>query len=137
MEFYAEEGDILIFPSFAIHKVPPHIGKSTRVVFPTNCHLPKKFRALSKQHQGQECPLDGWERVARGQATAFRPDPGRGAAYGQHAATAVQLAQSLEDPYMKLWEAQNQILAMLQLGPTDARSWIAAGALEASESEPK
>ena len=67
--FYAEEGDILMFPSFAIHKVgcfwqalaifiarpcwevPPHIGQGTRVVFPSNCHLPKRRRKLSDKHK--------------------------------------------------------------------------------------
>ncbi|CAJ1460936.1 unnamed protein product, partial [Effrenium voratum] len=126
MEFYAEEGDILIFPSFAIHKVPPHIGESTRVVFPTNCHLPKRPRKLSDKFQGRECPLDGWERIARWQQapTAFgRPV----APYVAHAQQALALAQTLEDPYMKMWEVQNQVLAVLQFGALDARAWLAAG----------
>ena len=34
-----------------MQQVPPHIGKGTRVVFPSNCHLPKKRRKLSAKHK--------------------------------------------------------------------------------------
>eukprot|EP00434_Breviolum_minutum_P009548 symbB.v1.2.008406.t1/scaffold526.1/size209645/7 len=129
VEFYAEEGDILIFPSFAIHKVPPHIGDSTRVVFPTNCHLPKKFRSLQETFEGHECPLDGWERIARWQA----PMAARSAipSYAAHAMLTLEATQRLPDPYMKLWEVQNQVLAMLQFGATDPNAWLAAGNISA------
>lgn len=126
MEFYAEEGDILIFPSFAIHKVPPHLGESTRVVFPTNCHLPKKFQRLQERFEGQECPLDGWERIARWQAPML-PRPGVLPVYAQHAQAVLKTVQRLEDPYMKLWEVQNQVLALLQFGASDPWAWLAAG----------
>lgn len=36
-------------------QVPPHIGDSTRVVFPTNCHLPKKFRSLQETFEAPTC----------------------------------------------------------------------------------
>ncbi|CAE7924428.1 unnamed protein product [Symbiodinium sp. KB8] len=127
--FYAEEGDILIFPSFAIHKVPPHIGKGTRVVFPSNCHLPKKRRKLSGKHKGSESPLDGWERVAKPEAPAARP--AAVASYAAHAKAALDLAEKLKDPYMKMWEVQNQVMAMLQFGASDATAWLAAGNISA------
>ncbi|CAE7423620.1 unnamed protein product [Symbiodinium natans] len=127
--FYAEEGDILIFPSFAIHKVPPHIGRGTRVVFPSNCHLPKRRRKLSGKHKGSESPLDGWERIAKPQAPVARPEAVPN--YAAHATAALDLAEVLQDPYMKMWEVQNQVVAMLQFGVSDASAWLAAGNISA------
>jgi len=120
-EFYAGTGDILVFPSYAIHKVPPHFGNKTRVVFPGNCHLKKRRSKL-----GEENPLDGWERLARW-SRAIGVRPGASAAYYAHAQAAVALATQLEDPYMKMWEAQNQVVAMLQMSPGDAKVWVEAG----------
>jgi len=129
-EFFADEGDVLIFPSFAIHKVPPHIGHGTRVVFPSNCHLPKKPRQLESAAGGRESPLDGWERIAKWPEASYR---GRDSteSYAAHAAAVVKLARKLQDPYMKMWEAQNQVLAMLQFGHARAETWLAAGNISA------
>jgi len=114
-----------VFPSYTIHKVPPHFGNKTRVVFPGNCHLNKR-----RSKHGQENPLDGWERLARwSKATGARP--GASAAYYAHAQAAVALATKLEDPYMKMWEAQNQVVAMLQMSPGDAKVWVEAGNISA------
>ncbi|CAK9108407.1 Hypothetical protein (Fragment), partial [Durusdinium trenchii] len=130
VEFYPEEGDILIFPSFAIHKVPPHLGEDTRVVFPSNCHLPKKPKVLDKTFHGMENPLDGWERIARWQAP-YLSRPWAVSRYRHHANLALAAAERLEDPYMKIWEVQNQVLAMLQFGLHDPRAWLQAGNLSA------
>eukprot|EP00927_Polykrikos_kofoidii_P066892 TRINITY_DN62450_c0_g1_i1.p1 TRINITY_DN62450_c0_g1~~TRINITY_DN62450_c0_g1_i1.p1 ORF type:complete len:836 (-),score=101.36 TRINITY_DN62450_c0_g1_i1:113-2548(-) len=123
LEFYPSDGDIIIFPSFLIHKVPPHIGKNTRVVFPSNCHLPKR-----KTKQGATNPFDGWERTARLPRTEVLGSRREATpAYLEHADMAVRVAHRIDDPYMKAWEGQNQVLAMLQFAPSDARVWVDAG----------
>lgn len=122
LEFYPGDGDVFIFPSFAIHKVPPYKGNGTRVAWPVNCHL-KRF-LTSKG--GTENPLDGWERIARWPA-ANGARPAAVSAYYQHATRVMEETLVVEDPYMKLWEAQNQVVAMLQFGPNDAQAWLSAG----------
>lgn len=132
VEFYAGEGDILIFPSYQIHKVPPHIGQGTRVVWPCNCELPRRAMWDSREN-----PLDGWLRFALTRWSApgllevkdARPDAVQ--AYQSHAEAALTEAHRADDPYMKLWEVQNQLVAMLQFAPHDAQVWLQAGNLSA------
>lgn len=122
LEFFPADGDIFIFPSFAIHKVPPYIGNGTRVAWPCNCHLQRKATSGG----GTENPLDGWERIARWPAsTGARP--AAVSAYYEHAKRVMEETLRVDDPYMKLWEAQNAVVAMLQFGPNDAQTWIDAG----------
>lgn len=123
LEFFPGNGDVLIFPSWAIHKVPPHIGKGTRVAWPGNCHFPKHaYRKL----QLVENPLDGWERLARWRSgVGLRPNAAP--AYAAHSRAILALGSDIRDPYMKSWEVQNQIIAILQSNPGDARAWVDAG----------
>lgn len=125
VEFFPGDGDIFIFPSYAIHKVPPHHGDGTRVAWSCNCHLPKHHVA-----GGAENPLDGWERIARW-PSGTGPRAGAAAAYLAHAQASLAAAHEADDPYMKLWEAQNQVVAMLQFAPSDAQMWLDAGNVSA------
>merc|ERR1712224_672777 len=43
----------------------------------------------------------------------------------------ISLAAKVEDPYMKMWEAQNQVVAMLQFAPNNSYIWAEAGNLSA------
>jgi len=122
LEFFPGVGDIVIFPSWLIHKVPPHIGKGTRVAWPANCHLPKHF---SNGHM--ENPLDGWQRTIQPPPpfTGLRASAAN--AYVEHARAVLRVGSKVDDPYMKMWEVQNQVVAMIQSAPTDASIWLAAG----------
>ena len=53
---FAKPGDLVLFPSWLLHKVPPHKGKDHRVVFPFNFHL-----GTTKPGQ---IVWDGWARTA-------------------------------------------------------------------------
>jgi len=39
----------------------------------------------------------------------------------------VALGSEVTDPYMKMWEVQNQVIAMVQSAPLDAEVWLEAG----------
>lgn len=133
VEFYAGEGDIIVFPSYQVHKVPPHIGKGNRVVWPGNCFLPGQPTA-----ERLVLPLDHWQRFAltRGSAPALPGmkdrRPGAVKAYQAHAESALDEAYyHHDDPATKLWEVQNQLVAMLQFAAHDAQVWLDAGNISA------
>lgn len=122
LEFHPGEGDVIVFPSYAIHKVPPHVAIGTRVAWACNCHLPQ----LSKEH-----PFDGWERIVHWPPGRLGGRPKAVPAYHAHAQATLAHARELQDPYMKLWEAQNQVVAMLQFAPSDAKVWLKAANVSA------
>lgn len=58
-QFFAEQGDLVLFPSWLVHKVPPPMGTGSagfRVVFPFNFHL-----GTGRRSRGTI--WDGWERT--------------------------------------------------------------------------
>eukprot|EP00933_Yihiella_yeosuensis_P001662 TRINITY_DN10278_c0_g2_i1.p1 TRINITY_DN10278_c0_g2~~TRINITY_DN10278_c0_g2_i1.p1 ORF type:complete len:733 (+),score=109.15 TRINITY_DN10278_c0_g2_i1:136-2334(+) len=115
MEFFAGEGDIILFPSYVIHKVPGNVPgqKHMRVAWPANCAL-------------TGWPMDAWEKVATWKGRKnVRPSAAQ--SYILHAQAGLNYSFMSPTFSQKQLELKRAALAAIQMAPESGRIWLEAG----------